>query len=69
MPEEIKYNRRRFLGLATMGVAGAGLGMVRRIPILVLMPGNSQANMSTGTSTVALGTIFLRKRRRLSPKL
>ena len=28
MPEEIKYNRRRFLGLATMGVAGAGLGMI-----------------------------------------
>ena len=28
MSEEIKYNRRRFLGLATMGVAGAGLGMI-----------------------------------------
>ena len=28
MPEEVKYNRRRFLGLATMGVAGAGLGMI-----------------------------------------
>ena len=28
MPEETKYNRRRFLGLATMGVAGAGLGMI-----------------------------------------
>ena len=28
MPEEIKYDRRRFLGLATMGVAGAGLGMI-----------------------------------------
>ena len=28
MPEEIKYNRRRFLGLATIGVAGAGLGMI-----------------------------------------
>jgi pimeloyl-ACP methyl ester carboxylesterase len=28
MPEEIKYNRRRFLGLATMGVASAGLGMI-----------------------------------------
>ena len=28
MSEEIKYNRRRFLGLATMGVAGAGLGII-----------------------------------------
>jgi len=28
MSEEIKYNRRRFLGLATIGVAGAGLGMI-----------------------------------------
>jgi hypothetical protein len=28
MSEETKYNRRRFLGLATMGVAGAGLGMI-----------------------------------------
>ena len=28
MFEEIKYNRRRFLGLATIGVAGAGLGMI-----------------------------------------
>jgi pimeloyl-ACP methyl ester carboxylesterase len=28
MPEEIKYDRRRFLGLATMGVVGAGLGMI-----------------------------------------
>jgi pimeloyl-ACP methyl ester carboxylesterase len=46
-----------------------GEPMVRHIPILVLMPRNSQANMNTGTSTAALGTIFLRKRRRLSPKL
>src|SRR4029077_13565701 len=28
MSEEIKYNRRRFLGLATLGVAGAGLGII-----------------------------------------
>src|ERR1700758_4622876 len=28
MPEEIKYNRRRFLGLATMGIAGAGLSRI-----------------------------------------
>lgn len=28
MSEEIKYKRGRFLGLATMGVAGAGLGII-----------------------------------------
>jgi pimeloyl-ACP methyl ester carboxylesterase len=28
MSEKIKYNRRRFLGLATMGVAGAGIGVI-----------------------------------------
>ncbi len=43
--------------------------MARHTPTAAPMPGNSRANMRTGSSRAASGTICLKKRPRPSPKL